>query len=144
MTAQIRPADIADYEEVIKLFGDFVQDQERYLDLNNDSYKEFLNDAKGRMQVAVYDGKISGFITYSLRTVVRYPKPIAEVEEFYVIPEKRRNGIGRALMDKVVEFAKKNNCQYIFIASGKDRSEAHQFYKALNFNEYAFHFRRTP
>lgn len=144
MTAQIRPAGLADYQEVMKLYGDFVEDQERYLDLNSDSYKEFLNDPKCRMQVAVSLDKIAGFITYSLRTVVRYPKPIVEVEEFYVKPEMRRNGIGGALMDKVVEFAKKNNCMYIFIGSGKDRNEAHQFYKALNFNEYAFHFRRTP
>lgn len=47
-------------------------------------------------------------------------------------------------MAHVMNFAKSKNCQYIFLASAKERADAHKFYKALGFDEYALHFRRKP
>ncbi len=80
-------------------------------------------------------------MTYTVRTVIRYPKPILEIEELYVNPDFRRHGLGRKLMEHVLEYAKSLSCQYMFLASDKKRTEAHEFYKALGFDEYAHHFR---
>ena len=144
MNIQIRHATPSDYENVIALYADFVNQPDRYKNLGNDSYHRAIKQPNHFMLLAEDDKRIIGFITFSIRVVIRYPRPIVEVEEFYVVPDLRREGIGTMLKNKVITYAKKKNCQYIFIASSKDRIPAHKFYKTMNFDEYAFHYRRKP
>ncbi|MDP2860241.1 MAG: GNAT family N-acetyltransferase [bacterium] len=141
---KIRKATKGDYEKVIELYADFVNQPDRYKNLDNDSFLKTLEIPNSHIYLAETENKIVGFIAFSERTVIRYPKPIVEVEEFYVVPDLRRQGIGKRLMEKAIALAQKNNCQYIFLASSKDRVPAHKFYKALGFDEYAFHYRRKP
>ncbi|MEK9196553.1 MAG: GNAT family N-acetyltransferase [Patescibacteria group bacterium] len=144
MDIKIHRAVGEDYEKVIKLYGEFVEDTKRYTNLDNDSYLKAIDDPNFYIDLAVSDDIIIGFITYSIRTVVRYPKPIMEVEEFYVSPNHRRGGVGRKLFQNTLDFSKETNCQYVFLASSKDRPTAHKFYKSFDFDEYALHFRRQP
>lgn len=140
----IRKATKKEYKEVIKLYGLFVENEDRYKNYDNDSYNTVINDPNAILELAVIESKIVGFIMYSIRHVIRYPKPIVEVEEFFVLEEYRGMKIGKKLMDKVITFAKEQDCQYIFLASGKERIPAHHFYKNCDFDEYAFHYRRKP
>lgn len=144
MKVKIREAEKKDYPEVIRLYADFVEQPKRYQNFDNDSFLKVLKLPDFWVYLAEKDKKIIGFITFSRRTVVRYPKPIIEVEEFYVSPDQRRQGIGTMLMQKALDQAKKDGYQYIFLASSKERVPAHKFYKALDFDEYAFHYRRKP
>jgi (aminoalkyl)phosphonate N-acetyltransferase len=144
MPVTIRPATAADYKNVIALYADFVNQPDRYKKLDADSYHEALKQPNFWFYLAEDNRQIIGFITFSKRWVVRYPKPIIEVEEFFVSPEKRRQGIGTLLMDQVLAIAQKEDSQYVFLASSKDRLPAHQFYKSMNFDKYAFHYRRKP
>lgn len=144
MDIDIRIATRQDYEEVIKLYGDFVEDTKRYTNLDNDSYIKAIDDPNFYIDLAISEDTVIGFITYSVRTVVRYPKPIMEVEEFYVSPDHRRGGVGRKLFQNALDYSKKVDCQYVFLASSKDRPIAHKFYKSFDFDEYALHFRRQP
>lgn len=142
MDIQIRKATKKDYDQIIALYGDFVKDSKRYEKKDSDSFLKFIESDGSFMDVATIDGKITAFITYTVRWVVRYPKPILEVEELYVHSDFRRHGLGRKLMEHVLEYAKLVLCQYVFLASDKKRKEAHEFYKKLGFDEYAYHFRR--
>ena len=144
MPATIRPAKPEDYSQVITLYADFVNQPERYQNRDNDSYQHVLSQPNFWFLLAEAKSQIVGFITFSKRWVVRYPKPIIEVEEFYVKENLRRQGIGTQLMNQVIEIAKQEDCQYIFLASSKDRLPAHKFYRALDFDEYAYHYRRKP
>ena len=67
----IRPARKKDYKEVIHLFGKFVLDEKRYRKKNSNSFHKFIKNKNSFIDVAVVDDKIVGFITYSIRTVVR-------------------------------------------------------------------------
>ena len=140
----IRPAKPKDYQGVMVLYADFVNQPDRYKNNDNDSYKQALHQPNFWFLVAEIDHTLIGFITFSKRWVVRYPKPIVEVEEFYVSPSSRRQGIGTQLMNEVIKTAKQENCQYIFLASSKDRLPAHKFYHTFKFDEYAYHYRRKP
>lgn len=138
----IRDATSDDYKEVMNLYGIFVEDQKRYIDFNNDSYSRVLNDNNTQLKLAILDDKIVGFILFSIRNVIRYSKPIIEVEEFFVLEEYRRMKIGKVLTDVAFSFAKENDCEYVFLASGKERVPAHKFYHKYGFDEYALHFRK--
>ena len=140
---KIRKAKKTDYKKVIELYADFVNQPDRYKNSGDDSFLKAIKTPCFYIYLAEIKNKVVGFITFSKRIVIRYPNPIIEVEEFYVIPELRRQGIGKKLMQKALNFAQKNNCKYVFLASSKDRVSAHKFYKALGFDEYAFHYRRA-
>ncbi len=141
MEINIRDAQEADYKEVMNLFGVFVNDMERYKNFDNDSYIKFLKLDDTWAKVAIIDDKIMGFISFSLRTLIRYPRPVLEVEELFVDENIRRMKLGSKLMEEVITVAKEKNCYYIMLASSKDRTVAHQFYKSLGFDEYAYHNR---
>ncbi len=144
MDIQVIKATKEHYEEIIKLYGDFVDDPQRFSNADNDSYLKFLDAPNSFMDLVVADNKIIAFITYTVRTVVRYPKSILEVEELYVHPDYRKHGIGKKLMEHILEYAKSIDCQYVFFASDMKRTEAHEFYKVLGFNEYGYHYRKKP
>ena len=138
----IRRAVKEDYADVMQLYGLFVENAQRYVKQDNDSFNKVIDDPNSVLEVGIVGGRMVAFIMYSIRNVVRYPKPIVEVEEFFVLEEFRRMKIGKRLMDKVLEFSKSKNCQYVFLASGKERVPAHKFYKSYDFDEYAFHYRK--
>ena len=140
----IRPARKKDYKEVIDLFSKFVSDEKRYKKKKSNSFHAFIKSKNSFIDVATINKKIVGFITYSIRTVVRYPRPILEVEEFFVLEEYRRLKIGKQLMTGAINSAKKNKCYGIFLGSSKDRTPAHKFYKYMKFNEYGLHYRKKP
>jgi ribosomal protein S18 acetylase RimI-like enzyme len=140
----IRKAEESDHEEVMNLYGDFVENPERYKGLDNDSFKKFIEKLGSFLDLAVLDNQIVGFIAYSRRTVIRYSKDIVEVEELYVSPDHRKSGIGKKLLEHVLDYSKNESCEYVFVSSAKERVEAHKFYEALGFDQYGLHFRRRP
>lgn len=140
MNVIIRKALNSYYKEIMALYGKFVEDSKRFAKSNNDSYKQILKSKNSFVYVAFINKKIVGFISFSLRAVVRHPRPILEIEEFFVVPEHRRKGIGKALMNVAISFAKKKKCSRIFLASSKERTDAHKFYKSMKFEEYGYHF----
>jgi GNAT superfamily N-acetyltransferase len=140
----LQKAKRSDYRKVISLYGLFVEDPKRYAGPDNDSYLRFLSAPDNTLVLAKLGDQVIGFIAYSLRYVIRYPRPIIEVEEFFVLEEYRRLRIGTRLMDRAFAAAKEKDCQYVFLASGKERIPAHRFYGRSGFDEYAFHYRCKP
>ena len=60
-----------------------------------------------------------------------------------VLPEYRRRGIGKMLMDRVEKMAVETGAPYIGLASGLGRTEAHAFYRSLGYRETSFWFRKN-
>jgi ribosomal protein S18 acetylase RimI-like enzyme len=139
--ATIRKGTLKDYDAVMRLYELFITGK-KYESEEDDSYQAVINHPDTHIEIAVVDETIVGFITYSLRSVVRYPKPIVEVEEFFVLEEYRHLKIGKELMDHVFDFAKEKNSQYVFLASGMERVSGQKFYKKYGFDKYAYHYRK--
>ncbi|GAA5033982.1 GNAT family N-acetyltransferase [Actinopolymorpha pittospori] len=58
---------------------------------------------------------------------------IAEVESVRTVPELRGQGIGTALMDWVVEEARRRGAVRVQLTSNRARVDAHRFYERLGF-----------
>lgn len=136
---KIRPVDISDYNELMELYNGFVG-EDRYTKHDNDSFKKVLNSKNNFVYVAEEKNKLIGFATFSVRTVIRYPKPIAELDELYVLPAYRRKGVGQKLMQAILDKAKQSDCFRLFIESHYDHKSAHKLYEKLNFKNYGYHF----
>src|SRR5262249_51142558 len=54
--------------------------------------------------------------------------------ELYVVPERRRHGIGRALLDACVELARAEGADYIMLGTGEDDVGARALYESFGFS----------
>jgi aminoglycoside 6'-N-acetyltransferase I len=61
--------------------------------------------------------------------------PVVFLEAIYVAPEHRRNGVARALVERVVEWAKAQGCTEFASDALLDNSQSHAMHKALGFVE---------
>ena len=135
----IRTARNSDYKELMQLYNGFVG-EDRYSKHNKDSFKKVSKSKNNFIYVVEENKKLIGFATFSIRLVIRYPKPIAELDELFVLPGYRKKGVGKLLMNKILSKAKELNCYRLFIESHYDHKAAHKLYEKLNFTNYGYHF----
>ncbi len=135
----VRLARESDYHQIMSLYNDFVG-EDRYSKLENDSFSKVLNSTTNFVYVSEEEGKLVGVATFSVRPVIRYPKPIAELDEMYVDPDSRRHGVGKVLMQEVEKKAKELGCHRVYIESQYKHEQGHKFYESLGYKNYGYHF----
>ncbi len=138
----IRKATLDDYEPIMKLYNGLVE-EDRYSRHDHDSYADVVEDQRYGVFVAENDARIIGVASTSIRRVIRYPHPIAELDELYVAPEARQHGAGRALMTAVQDFAREHDCYRLYIESGYQHIAGHAFYEKLGFINNGYHFHKN-
>jgi len=90
----------------------------------------WLEDKTRRVYVAEQEGRIVGFAT-AHRTA---PPPIYEskgevyLDEIYVLPEARRNGFGRQLVEAVVAWTDRVQAERVRLSVLAENSEARTFW----------------
>ena len=112
----IRPAVTDDYGKVMEMYNDFIG-EDRYSRHDGDSFAKVVASPSNYIYVVEIEGELVGFASMSVRNVVRYPKPIAELDELYVAPSHRKHGVGKELMLKIETTAKEQGCYRVFIES---------------------------
>ncbi len=56
-----------------------------------------------------------------------------DLHHLFVIPEKRRNGVGRSLVEAAITQAREARCDYFFVGATPENLKAHAFYEGLGF-----------
>ena len=64
------------------------------------------------------------------------------VDDLVTVEAQRSRGVGRALLDELVERARAAGCQVLDLDSGVQREHAHRFYRREGFAVRSFHFAR--
>ena len=62
---------------------------------------------------------------------------IAEVKRMYVRPNHRKAGMGRALLNRLLQEARQAGYQLVRLDSARFMKEAHQLYRSIGFKEIA-------
>ena len=57
----------------------------------------------------------------------------AHLEELYVVPERRGHGLGRALLDAAMEYARKRGAAHIDLGTSEDDAAALALYESAGF-----------
>lgn len=78
--------------------------------------------------VAIDDGLIVGFTTYSLQNSTWSEGGHCYLEDLFVDPAVRGSGIGRALIDHVKSYAIENNCSRLYWNTDEDNATARKLY----------------
>lgn len=64
------------------------------------------------------------------------------IDDLSTLPEARRKGYARLLLDEIVRIAKENHCRQVHLDSGcgANRYDAHRLYLSYGFNITSHHF----
>jgi aminoglycoside 6'-N-acetyltransferase I len=104
-------------------------------------------DADRPTWLAVGESGVIGFAEATLRRDYVNgceTTPVAFLEGIYVVPDARRQGVGRALDRMVQDWATKRGCEEYASDALMDNRESHAFHAALGFEEteHVVYFRR--
>jgi GNAT superfamily N-acetyltransferase len=91
--------------------------------------RQAIDSHDSAVLVADDGGELVGFITaYQDLHSVRFGYR-AWVEDFAVHPERRSQGIGKALLDAAKDWARERGATHLELDSGDARLDAHRFYE---------------
>ena len=92
-----------------------------------------LDSSKEAVFAALEDGMAVGFIHAEIYELLYY-EPMVNILGIAVSSAYRRRGIGKALMKKAEEWAKKSGINIIRLNSGAVRKDAQEFYRSTGFD----------
>jgi len=99
------------------------------------SAQEFLADPRHRLVVALDHGVVVGFVSAVIYVHPDKPAPEMWINEIGVAPTHQRQGIGKALMQAILEEAKKVNCSEAWVLTDRSNLPAMAMYKSTGGEE---------
>ena len=92
--------------------------------------ERFVVDPLHLMKLAVSDGRVVGFAS---GTILLHPDkpPQLFVNELSVVPERRRQGIGRRLVEALIVAAGDKGCTYAWLATEAENAAANACYRGV-------------
>jgi len=94
------------------------------------SAQEFLNDPRHRLVVALDNNLIVGFVSAVIYVHPDKPAPELWINEIGVASSHQRQGIGKALMQAILEEAKKSGCTEAWVLTDRANPPAMAMYKS--------------
>lgn len=79
------------------------------------------------------DGEVIGLISASVRPTLWHPGPVAVIDELIVDRSARERGVGKALLNAVITWARKRGASEIEVSTEKDNEAAQTYYRHHGF-----------
>jgi ribosomal protein S18 acetylase RimI-like enzyme len=79
------------------------------------------------------DSGTEGFAQLRYRSQIYSDAPAAYLEELYVVPDRRGDGLGRALLEAAIEAARSHGADAIDLGTSEDDAAARGLYESLGF-----------
>ncbi len=99
--------------------------------------REFLADPRHRLCVALDAGRVVGFVSAVIYVHPDKPQPELWINEVGVAPSHWRQGIGRALMDGMLEHARAAGCREAWVLTDRTNDAAMRLYASSGGEEDA-------
>lgn len=102
--------------------------------------QKFFNDMsteRGAVLVAEHGGALAGFVELSLRAYAEgcETTPVAYLEGWYVAPETRGSGVGRALLRAAEEWGRSQGCTEFASDAEAENTTSADAHRACGFEE---------
>lgn len=140
----IRPATVSDAPAVAALVGAMGGHCDTSPGVVAGAFAGVLDRPELRALVAVEEGAVVGYAEVHARPSVLHGYREGWVAALAVAPERRRQGVGRGLLEAVEREAALMGCVALVLESSEWRSDSHVFYRSLGFEDQspAYRFRR--
>ncbi len=99
------------------------------------SAQEFLADPRHRLVVALDNNVVVGFVSAVIYLHPDKPAPELWINEIGVAPTHQRQGIGKALMQTILEEAKQSGCSEAWVLTDRANLPAMAMYKSAGGEE---------
>jgi ribosomal protein S18 acetylase RimI-like enzyme len=129
----LRDATLADVEQLAVLWQPFLRRSESHqLDDLAGAIERTEKVPGERLVVAEYDGEFAGAVYLKAATYSPVnPEPVLQVHNAAVMPDHRRRGIGKALVEAAVTWAEELGVGHIGTAAASGSREANRFMARL-------------
>lgn len=138
---EIRKIKINDLDRVFELLNELYENKLTYNKFK-EIYKLKLNDINSYYIVAILDSKIVGVLTSEIQVKLHRERKQSFIEDLIVDKEYRNQGIGKALLQDAVDYAKSNDCEVIELTSYINNEDAHRFYENNKFIKHSYKFKQ--
>ncbi len=136
-SSEIRLAGEADAAAIAQLLHAFNSEYEDFtpgVPILTERIGELL--AEEAIVVLLAGNPTAGFALFRLRPSLWAKAADAYLEELYVIPTRRRQGIGRALLEASIEAARKAGANHFELTTGESDTEARALYESRGFTNH--------
>jgi len=137
----IRNARETDMADVLKLYQELEgvyneQAEPRAMRLPDTAWALVSSDTRQHLLVAEAAGEIVGTLTLIvIPNLGHHGKPWGAIENVVVGNDHRGNGVGKALMGEASKKARELDCYKLILSSNLVRTQAHDFYRRLGWEE---------
>lgn len=138
---EIRKITLNDLDSVFELLNELYVNKLKYNKFE-EIYKLKLNDTNSYYIVAILDNRIVGVLTSEIQVKLHRERKQSFIEDLIVDKEYRNKGIGKALLQNAVDYAKENDCEVIELTSYINNKDAHRFYENNNFIKHSYKFKQ--
>jgi ribosomal protein S18 acetylase RimI-like enzyme len=131
---RVRRASVEDAAEVADLMHRFNREYDEPIDepdVLERRYREQLGSGDVTV-ILVGEGSI-GFAQLRCRGQIYSNAPAAHLEELYVVPDRRGEGLGRALLEAALAAAQEHGADIIDLGTSEDDTAARGLYESAGF-----------
>lgn len=131
----IRRATLTDAATIARLLHDFNSEYHEPTpgaDALADRLRELL--AADQVTVLLAGQPACGLSVLRFRPAIWSPGLECYLAELYVVPQRRGQGIGRALMEASIDLARSEGADYMDLGTSEDDVAARSLYESLGFN----------
>ncbi len=127
----VRLAQIIDIPALVSLMHDFYMEADFPLDRDwaAAAFRTLLtNPALGRVWIAMTDGTCMGYVVLSVRFAMEYGGMSAYMDDLYVRPAFRGQGVTTALLNTLSAYCKSAGCKSLHVEVGTQNLPARELY----------------
>jgi GNAT superfamily N-acetyltransferase len=131
----VRPGEPADAEAIGRLLHDFNSEYDEPTPgpaRLAERVRRLVGD--GDITVLLAGGGPDGLAVLRFRPSIWSQALECFLAELYVVPAKRGQGLGRALMERAIELARERGADYMDLGTGEDDVAARALYESLGFD----------
>jgi len=96
-------------------------------------FNENISNPKNLYLIAENENEGLGFISFHTQNLLHHCGLVGEIQEFFIHQKFRGQGVGRLLINEILDFAEKNNLKSIEVTTNKKRVENVAIYENLGF-----------
>lgn len=101
-------------------------------DVTEETWRRFHDDAEPMFALGAFEGeKLLGIVHCVLHRTTWSRKPICYLQDLFTVPEARGKGVGKALIERVYEEAKKNGWFRVYWQTHETNAEAQVLYNKV-------------
>lgn len=124
---------VPDDEEIFYRFNSALSERDLPREGFSQAFRVNLAHSNNLYIVAEADGEAIGMGSCHVQWLLHHAAPIAEIQELYVLPGFRSQGVGEILIKRLIGFAGSKNAEQVELSTNKKRVDAQRFYSREGF-----------